>query len=86
MANVVNNLLKLADYPFAYTILGLILSLNGQGSIWQNPSTGIVISFITLAGLLATGLSVTDPFENLIRFLVGKTQTRLFLTEFLRFL
>jgi hypothetical protein len=70
MANVVDNLLKLTDYPFAFSLTGLVLSISGQQSIWSNPSLSVVVPFITLAGLLATSISITDPFGNLIRFVV----------------
>jgi hypothetical protein len=62
MANIVNNLLKLTDYPFAYSVAGLVLSMSGQAGIWQNPSVSAAIPFVTLARLLATSLSITDPF------------------------
>jgi hypothetical protein len=60
MANVVSNLLKLTDYPFSFSFIGLLLSFGGVGNPWQNQS--LIVPFVTLAGLFATGLSVTDPF------------------------
>lgn len=72
MANVVDNLLKLTDYPFAFSLTGLIFSIIGQESVWLNPSLNVVLPFITLAGLLGTSISITDPFGTLIRFDVRK--------------
>lgn len=72
MANVVDNLLKLTDYPFAFSLTGLIFSIIGQESVWLNPSLNVVLPFITLAGLLGTSISITDPFGTLLRFDVRK--------------
>ena len=84
MANIINNLLKLTDYPFAYSVAGLVLSMSGQASIWQNPSVNTILPFVTLAGLLATSLTITDPFGNLLRFVLKKWKLSRILDDIFR--
>jgi hypothetical protein len=70
MVNVLSNLVKLADYPFAYSLVGQLLLINGHKIDWKNPDLTVLGPLIPLIGILATTLSITDPFGNILRLVL----------------
>lgn len=69
MTNVINNLLKLTDYPFVYSLAGILLLSRGHRIDLELEFTNFG-PLLTMIGLVATTLSITDPFGNLMRFLL----------------
>lgn len=67
---ILNNLLKLTDYPFSYGIAGLLLLINGHGTVFTQIET--FGPLLLIMGILGTTLSITDPIGNLMRFLCAK--------------
>ena len=70
MANIITNLLKLTDYPFAYSLISLVLAMHGRGIDWDNAQVGTFVPLLTFIGLVATALAISDPFGNLIRLII----------------
>lgn len=68
MTNLLFNLVKLSDYPFIYSILGLLISINGHNIIEYVNDPILIGSLVTLVGVFATTLAITDPFGHLIKF------------------
>lgn len=68
--NFLSNVVKLSDYPFAYSLVGLILLITGHKIDWANANPSEFIPLITLIGVLGTTLSIIDPFGNLLRYII----------------
>lgn len=62
------NLVKLTDYPFVYSLVGLLLAMSGHRINLDSVSFSTIGPLITIIGLFATILSIGDPFGNLLRF------------------
>ena len=69
---LVCNLLKLTDYPISYSLIGLILVINGQKFEWDGLDPIRFVPLLTLIGLLATTLSITDTFGKIVKKVVTK--------------
>jgi hypothetical protein len=67
----VENLLKLTEFPFSYSLLGIFVLLGGQHIDLSNISYIQFAPLLVLIGFLATTLSITDPFGRLLR-LIGR--------------
>jgi hypothetical protein len=69
LVEIVSNLLKLTDYPFAYSLAGLILFINGHGaSFFKAESYG---PLFLIMGIVGTSLAITDPLGRLIQFILN---------------
>lgn len=73
MVEIVNNLLKLTDYPFAYSFVTLLLSMSGH-PIDLTDITRYIPIFLIM-GLIGTALSIIDPLGNAIRLLARYVST-----------
>jgi hypothetical protein len=68
MGEFTQNLLKLTEFPFSYSLMGLIALIFGQGI---NPKDFSQIGpLLILTGFLATTLSVCDPVGALQRVII----------------
>ena len=55
------NLLKLTEFPFSYSLIGLIALISGQGANIEELSLARVGPLLILVGFVATTLSICDP-------------------------
>ena len=76
---IVTNLVKLTDYPFVYSMVGLFLAMNGHRLNLESLSFSTIGPLITVIGLFATLLSIVDPFGNLLRFIIRRGAPVIFL-------
>jgi hypothetical protein len=59
MGSLGDNLLKLIEFPFSYSLIGVLaLTFGGKGLLNDEPSLG---PLLILMGFVATTLSITDP-------------------------
>lgn len=65
MISVIPSLLKLSDYPFSYSIVGILLLSNGQSVDLTNIAHSGPLFLIM--GTIGTALSIIDPVGALIR-------------------
>ena len=75
MVQLLSNLIKLTEYPFAYSFIGLILAMSGHRINIESPDLSTLGPIITLVGIFATVLSITDPFGNFLKFLLRRLGT-----------
>src|SRR4029078_3891037 len=68
MVNILTNLVKLSDYPFAYSLAGLLLIINGHPLNLKDLSS--FFPLISIVGIGATTLTIIDPIGHLIRFIL----------------
>lgn len=71
MVKIYENLIKLTEYSFAYSLIGLltIFYTHKKMDLIDTDIT-IVWPIIVIIGILGTALSIIDPFGNLIRFIL----------------
>ena len=69
IVNLSDNLLMLTEFPFSYSLLVIIVLLGGQQFDLENISYARFAPLLILLGLLATTLSITDPFGRILRFI-----------------
>lgn len=70
MGEITQNLLKLTEFPFSYSLLGLLALIFGQGIDLQNLSFKQIGPLLILIGFVATTLSICDPMGALQRRLI----------------
>jgi hypothetical protein len=71
MGSLGDNLLKLTEFPFSYSLIGLLALIFGQGLNPEEGSLDNLGPLLILMGFVATTLSITDPVGGLQRlFLV----------------
>lgn len=74
MVDFISNLVKLSDYPFTYSLIALVLIINGHSLDLNALSNFEVLGpLLSLIGIMATVLSITDPFGHLIRWILKTT-------------
>jgi hypothetical protein len=69
MGEFTQNLLKLTEFPFSYSLIGLLALISGQGINVEELSFAQVGPLLILMGFVATTLSICDP--------LGATQRRI---------
>jgi hypothetical protein len=67
MGEFTQNLLKLTEFPFSYSLLGLLSLIFGQGINSEELSIAKFGPLLILMGFVATTLSVCDPLGALQR-------------------
>jgi hypothetical protein len=70
MGEFTQNLLKLTEFPFSYSLLGMIALIFGHGINLENPSFTEVGPLLILMGFVATTLSICDPIGALQRWII----------------
>ena len=63
-------LLKISDYPFSYSIVGIALSLLGYQLSSEN-----FLTYVAIAGFVGTFIIATEPLGRLIKFITKKLPT-----------
>ena len=70
LVSIKEDLIKLTDFPFAYSITGLVLVMVFQTKIdWTNPLEEY-LPLLFFVGLIGTIISITDPFGRLTKLLI----------------
>ena len=70
MGEFTQNLLKLTEFPFSYSLIGLISIIAGQGPNLEDLSFAKIGPLLILMGFFATTLSICDPIGALQRLLL----------------
>lgn len=70
MGDFTQNLLKLTEFPFSYSLIGLFALIAGQGTNIEELSFAKVGPLFILMGFVATTLSIVDPVGALQRLLI----------------
>jgi hypothetical protein len=69
VVDLTEKLLKLSEFPFSYSLIGIIVfALRGKPIDLEHLPFAEVAPFIILLGFLATTLTITDPFGRLLRW------------------
>jgi hypothetical protein len=78
MGTFTDNLLKLTDFPFSYSFIGLLALIFGQGlSFGDEEFFERLGPLLILMGFVATTLSICDPIGRLQKYLlIGFSPTR----------
>jgi hypothetical protein len=75
MGEFTQNLLKLTEFPFSYSLIGLLALIFGQGINVEELSFSNLGPLLILMGFVATTLSICDPVGALQRaILIGKRE------------
>ena len=74
LANILINVAKLTEYPFAYSFTAIVLTFAGQSIDWYNFDIVDIAPTMTLIVVLATVLSISDPFGSIIRKIINFEQ------------
>jgi hypothetical protein len=61
MGEFTQNLLKLTEFPFSYSLIGLLALITGQGANLDELSFAKIGPILILIGFVATTLSICDP-------------------------
>ena len=61
MGSLGDNLLKLTEFPFSYSLIGLLALIFGEGMNLEEASLPNLGPLLILIGFVATTLSITDP-------------------------
>jgi hypothetical protein len=70
MAKISENLLKLADFPFSYSLVGgLFIILTGENINLSNITSSEYLPLLTIMSFLGTALTICDPFGRLIKII-----------------
>jgi hypothetical protein len=72
MGTLTDNLLKLTEFPFSYSLIGLLALIFGQGLNLEEDTLAKLGPLIILMGFVATTLSITDPLGALQRWLLRR--------------
>jgi hypothetical protein len=70
MGEFTQNLLKLTEFPFSYSLFGLLALMFGQGIDPQKLSFAQIGPLLILMGFFATTLSICDPIGALQRWII----------------
>jgi hypothetical protein len=65
MGTFTDNLLKLTEFPFSYSFIGLVLLMVGGGGFFDDASLERIGPLLILLGFAATTLSITDPIGHI---------------------
>jgi hypothetical protein len=76
MGEFTQNLLKLTEFPFSYSLMGLLALIFGQGINLEELSYAKVGPLLILVGFVATTLSICDPVGAFQRFVLKGTVRR----------
>lgn len=66
-------LLKITDYPFAYSLTAILLATHGLDLFAENS-----LIFLGIAGSVGTVLTITDPLGRLLRWLMIRIEKRMY--------
>ncbi|WP_458718828.1 hypothetical protein [Candidatus Nitrosocosmicus sp. R] len=72
MGEFTQNLLKLTEFPFSYSLITLLALIFGHGINLIEPNLGEIAPLLVLMGFVATTLSICDPLGALQRIYLGK--------------
>jgi hypothetical protein len=70
MGEFTQNLLKLTEFPFSYSLMGLLALIFGQGTNLVDLSSAKIGPLLILMGFVATTLSICDPMGALQRRII----------------
>ena len=70
MGEFTQNLLKLTEFPFSYSFIGLLALIFGQGTNLEELSLAKIGPLLILMGLVVTTLSICDPVGALQRRII----------------
>jgi hypothetical protein len=71
LANIKENLIKLSDYPFTYSVLGSIFVIVFKTNISTvNTSFNEFIPVLIFIGIIGTIISIIDPFGRLTKHIL----------------
>ena len=76
MGEFAESLLKLTEFPFSYSLIGIIDSFFGQGLNLENLSFTKIGPLLILMGFLATTLSICDPIGAIQRSIIKGRKLR----------
>jgi hypothetical protein len=65
MGTLGDTLLKLTEFPFSYSLIGLLALIFGNGLNLEEGSLDKLGPLLILMGFIATTLSITDPIGAL---------------------
>lgn len=74
MGTLTDNLLKLTEFPFSYSLIGLLALIFGEGLHLEEDALAKLGPLIILMGFVATTLSITDPLGALQRWLLRRSE------------
>jgi hypothetical protein len=70
MGEFTQNLLKLTEFPFSYSLMGLLALIFGHGINPGELSFAKIGPLLILMGFVATTLSICDPVGSLLRLII----------------
>ena len=70
MGDFTQNLLKLTEFPFSYSLIGLIALIYGQGISPDDLSFAKIGPLLILMGFVATTLSICDPMGAIQKIII----------------
>jgi hypothetical protein len=70
MGEFTQNLLKLTEFPFSYSLIGLLALIFGHGTILEELSFAKIGPLLILIGFVATTLSICDPVGAIQRQII----------------
>jgi hypothetical protein len=70
MGEFTENLLKLTEFPFSYSFIGLLALISGQGTNLENLTFEEIGPLLILMGFVGTTLSICDPLGGLQRRII----------------
>jgi hypothetical protein len=71
MGTLGDNLLKLTEFPFSYSLISLLVLISGGGGLFEDASLEKLGPLLILMGFVATTLSITDPIGALQKLYLG---------------
>jgi hypothetical protein len=78
MGEFTQNLLKLTEFPFSYSLIGLLSLIFGQGTNLEELSFNQIGPLLILIGFVATTLSICDPIGAVQRLIIKGRELRMF--------
>ena len=72
MARIGQDLLKLVDFPFSYSTIGIIAFLSGKSINFEKLSWSELAPTITLIGFVGTALAIIDPIGRLVKAIIRR--------------
>jgi hypothetical protein len=70
MGSLGDNLLKLTEFPFSYSLIGLLALIFGEGLNLGEASLEKLGPLLILMGFVATTLAICDPIGRLQKYLL----------------
>jgi hypothetical protein len=70
MGEFTQSLLKLTEFPFSYSLIGLLALIFGQGTNLEELSFAKIGPLLILMGFVATTLSICDPVGAIQRLII----------------